>query len=135
MKNRTRFSPPAVGASALLVSLSLMVLCVFALLGLSSAQAEHRLAEASANATAAYYTADLQAEEIFARLRCGELPDGVAIDGNTYAYTCPISEYQFLSISVKKEAQSWKILSWQVIAMEPQEIQTAPTLWDGGDNL
>ena len=135
MKNRTRFSPPAVGASALLVSLSLLVLCVFALLGLSSAQAEHRLAEASANATAAHYTADLQAEEIFARLRCGELPDGVAIDGNTYAYTCPISEYQFLSISVKKEARSWKILSWQVIAMEPQEIQTAPTLWDGGDNL
>lgn len=135
MKNRTHFSPPAVGASALLVSLSLLVLCVFALLGLSSAQAEHRLAEASANTTTAYYTADLQAEEIFARLRCGELPDGVAIDGDTYAYTCPISEYQFLSISVKKEAQSWKILSWQVIAMEPQEIQTAPTLWDGGDNL
>lgn len=135
MKKRTRFSPPAVGASALLVSLSLLVLCVFALLGLSSAQAEHRLAEASANATAAYYAADLQAEEIFAQLRSGELPRGVKCDGSTYSYTCPISEHQFLSISVMKEAQSWKILSWRVIAMEPQEIQTAPTLWDGGDNL
>lgn len=135
MKNRTRFSPPAVGASALLVSLSLLVLCVFALLGLSSAQAEHRLAEASANATAAYYAADLQAEEIFARLRSGEVPDGVTSEGNTYSYTCPISEYQFLSISAMKEAQSWKILSWRVIAVEPSEIQTAPTLWDGGDNL
>ena len=135
MKNRTHFSPPAVGASALLVSLSLLVLCVFALLGLSSAQAEHRLAEASANATAAYYAADLQAEEIFAHLRSGELPDGVTCEGDTYSYTCPISEYQFLSISVMQEAQDWKILSWRVIAVEPSEIQTAPTLWDGGENL
>ena len=135
MKKRTRFSPPAVGASALLVSLSLLVLCVFALLGLSSAQAEHRLAEASVKATAAYYAADLQAEEIFARLRCGELPDGVTRDGSTYAYTCAISEYQYLAVSVEKRLESWQILSWRVIAIEPQEIQTAPTLWDGGDNL
>ena len=135
MKKRTRFSPPAVGASALLVSLSLLVLCVFALLGLSSAQAEHRLAEASANATAAYYAADLQAEEIFSKLRCGELPDGVTCDGSTYAYTCAISEYQYLAVSVEKRLESWQILSWRVIAIEPQEIQTAPTLWDGGDNL
>ena len=135
MKKRTRFSPPAVGASALLVSLSLLVLCVFALLGLSSAQAEHRLAEASANATAAYYAADLQAEEIFSKLRRGELPDGVTCDGSTYAYTCAISEYQYLEVAVEKRAERWQILSWRVIAIEPQEIQTAPTLWDGGDNL
>lgn len=135
MKKRTRFSPPAVGASALLVSLSLLVLCVFALLGLSSAQAEHRLAEASANATTAYYAADLEAEEIFTRLRRGELPDGVTCDGSTYAYTCAISEYQYLEIVVEKTANSWQILSWQIIAMEPLVAQTAPTLWDGGDNL
>ena len=135
MKKSTRFSPPAVGASALLVSLSVLVLCVFALLSLSSAQAEYRLAESSANATANYYAADLQAEEIFAQLRSGEIPPQVTCQDNTYHYTCPISEYQFLLVSVAKDAGNWKVITWNVVSLEPSEVQTTPTLWDGGDIL
>ena len=135
MKNRTRFSPPAVGASALLVTLALLVLCVFALLSLTSAQAEHRLAAASANATAAYYAADLQAEEIFSQLRAGELPSQVTRDGNTYTYTCPISHNQHLSVALRFENGSWEILSWQAVATEREQTQTEPTLWDGGESL
>ena len=135
MKKRTRFSPPAVGASALLVSLSVLVLCVFALLSLSSAQAEHRLATASAEAASAYYAADLQAEEIFCKLRNGEIPPQVTCEGDTYSYTCPISDHQFLQVTVVNDTGHWKVITWQAVSLEPAEIQTAPTLWDGGDNL
>ena len=135
MKKSTRFSPPAVGASALLVSLSLLVLCVFALLSLTSAQAEHRLAESSAKTTVAYYAADLQAEAIFAQLRGGEIPPQVICQGNTYSYTCPISDYQHLLVTVAMDAGNWKVITWNTISLEPEEIQTGPTLWDGGDNL
>lgn len=135
MKKHTRFSPPAVGASALLVSLALLMLCIFSLLSLTSAQAEHRLAQASVRAGSAYYAADLQAEELFARLRAGELPSQVTREGNTYSYECYISDYQVLAVTLCCENGSWEILSWQAVAQTAPESSTTPTLWDGGGSL
>lgn len=135
MKKHTRFSPPAVGASALLVSLALVMLCVFSLLSLTSAQAEQRLARTSVQTTAAYYAADLQAEEIFAKLRAGALPPQVTCDGDLYSYSCSISAHQALAVTLKQENGSWEILSWQAVTVAEPEETTAPTLWDGGGSL
>ena len=81
-----RISPPAIGGSSLLVSFALLALTVFALLSLSTVQAEKRMADAAAQSVTDYYAADLEAERIFARLRSGETVAGVAVDGNVYRY-------------------------------------------------
>ena len=78
-KAKERFSPPAVGGISLLVVFAVLCLTVFALLALATVQADARLAGASAQAVADYYAADCQAQELLARLRCGERPEGVEI--------------------------------------------------------
>ena len=110
MASPKRFSPPTVGGTSLLIIFAVLCLTIFALLAMSTVQADSRLSEVSANASAAYYTADLEAETIFAKLRSGTVPENVRIDGNTYSYTCHISENQDLMISVVKEEGGWKIL-------------------------
>ena len=39
---------------------------------------------------------EVSTEEIFARIRAGEMPEGVTLNGNIYSYTCKISETQTL---------------------------------------
>ena len=60
-------TPPAVGGSSLLVIFVVLCLTIFAVLGLSSVQAEGRLSTASADAVYGYYAADSEAEEILAK--------------------------------------------------------------------
>ena len=56
MKRKSRsLSPPAVGGSSLLVIFSVLCLTVFALLSISTVQADRRLALASAETVKAYY--------------------------------------------------------------------------------
>lgn len=86
MDKRESFAPPAVGGSCLLVIFAVLCLTVFALLSLSTAQANDRLADASVEAVSAYYQADRQAETILAQLRSGQMPQGVTADGATYIY-------------------------------------------------
>ena len=93
---RERFSPPAVGGISLLVVFAVLCLTVFALLALTTVQADVRLADASAQAVEDYYAADCRAQEILARVRNGETPENVEmerVDGVTSVrYACPISE-------------------------------------------
>lgn len=131
MKKQTRFSPPAVGGSSLLVIFAVLTLSVFALLSLSTAQAEKRLSDAAAQSVTAYYGADCQAEEVFARLRNGETVEGVTQDDNIYRYRCYISENQYLAVELKEADGIWQILRWQSIASpEPIKESTLP-VWDG----
>ena len=102
-----RISAPAIGGSSLLVILALLALTVFALLSLSTVQAEKRMADAAARSVADYYAADLEAERIFARLRAGETVDGVAVQGNNYSYGCAISEHQILKVQLEKKEDTW----------------------------
>ena len=71
MRKQEHFSPAAVGGSSLLVIFAVLCLTVFALLSLSSVQAERRLADAATQAVVDYHEADLRAEEILARLNGG----------------------------------------------------------------
>ena len=107
MKQKESISIPAFGGSSLLVIFAVLCLIVFALLSLSTAQAERRLADAAAGAVTEYYAADLQAQEIFARLQSGENIDGVRRSGDRYDYCCRISENQVLEVSVGKTEAGW----------------------------
>lgn len=132
MTDERRSAPPAAGGSALLVIFAVLCLTVFALLSLSTVQADGRLADASAQAVADYYAADCAAEEILARIRAGEVPAGVSVQGERYAYTCPVSETQSLEVEVRVSGETYEVLRWQTVSTARWEPDQSLDLWDGG---
>lgn len=129
---KERFSPPVTGGSSLLVVFAVLCLTVFALLGLSTVQADGRLSDASAQAVSDYYEADCQAEAVLARLRAGERPADVTVSGDEYAYTCPVSETQALEVRVRLEEDgAWTVQRWQMVSTVQWEADEQMDLWDG----
>jgi len=128
--DKERLSPPALGGSSLLVVFAVLCLVVFALLSLSTVQAERRTSNAARDAAAAYYSADLEAERIFARLRSGEEIPGTLREDGTYSYGCTISENQMLIVELAKDESAWRILRWQSVARQGEVDETLP-VWDG----
>ena len=130
MKKHHQFATPAIGGSALLVMFAVLCLTVFALLSLSTVQAEKRMADAAVQNVCDYYEADLEAEKIFARLRNGETVSGVQTDGNTYRYHCMITENQLLNVELREDEDGWKVCLWQVVARSRPISETLP-VWNG----
>lgn len=131
MKKKDRdIQPPAVGSSSLLVAFALLCLTVFALLSLSTVQAEKRLSQSSAQAVESYYRADCQAEEIFARLRSGELPKEVTLSQGVYRYSLPIGENLALQVELTRAGDTWTVLRWQTMAPET-ELDDGLPVWNG----
>ena len=124
-------APTAVGGSSLLVIFAVLCLAVFAVLGLSSVQAEGRLSKASAEAVRAYYEADCEVEEMLAQLRQGNVPEGVIADGNRYRYECAVSETQRLAVEVELEDGVYWILRWQTESGFSWPEENELNLWDG----
>ena len=134
MDKNTRFSLPVVGGSSLLVIFAVLCLTVFALLGLSTVQADGRLSQATAQSVAAYYEADCQAEELFARLRNGEMPAGVKpcdCEEEGYTYTCPVSETRQLCVELHCTGDKWTVLRWQTESIAEWENNESLNVWDG----
>ena len=115
MKNNKHSAPPVVGGVSLLIIFAVLCLIIFSLLTISTAMAESRLSTANAEAVESFYEADLQAEEIFAQLRAGQLPDGVTVDGNFY-YSCPVSSTLSLNVTLYNDGQNWTVLQWQTVS-------------------
>lgn len=132
MKKQSKISIPAVGGVSLLVIFAVLCMTVFALLSLSTAQAEKRAADAAAQAVTQYYAADLQAQEIFARLKTGQSVSGVQEEENRFSYRCVISEHQVLAVELECADGNWRVLRWQVIADAETENGTLP-VWDGSE--
>ena len=137
-KRREIFSPPAVGGISLLVAFAVLCLTVFALLSLTTVQADARLAEASARAVEEYYAADCAAQEILARLRNGETPveaESHSYDswhrGTRYTYAVPISDSQELQVEVLLDGEDCEILRWQAQYTGEWETVEGLDIWDG----
>lgn len=131
MNERQRFSPPAVGGSSLLVIFAVLCLTVFAMLALSTVQANGRLSDASAEAVTSYYAADAQAEAILAQLRAGRVPEDVTVTGETYTYTCPISDTQALEVEVRVSGTDYEVLRWQSVSTADWQADESLHVWDG----
>ena len=131
MSKRQSSQAPVVGGSSLLVIFAVLCLTVFAMLSLSTVQADSRLSDASAEAVSDYYAADCRAEEILAQLRGGEIPDGVSVEDDVYSYTCPISQTQKLQVEVRFEGELWEVLRWQAISTAQWNEDETLSLWDG----
>jgi hypothetical protein len=131
MDKRIRVFPTAVGVASLLVIFACLCLAVFALLTLSTVRASESLSTGRVAATLGYYNADCQAEEILARLRCGEVPDGVEECGGVYTYSCPISSTQELTVQVELHGAQYKILRWQAVSTTEWQADETINVWDG----
>ena len=131
MDEKRRFSPAAVGGSSLLVIFAVLCLTVFALLGLSTVQAGGRLSQTMADSVSAYYEADCMAEEIYARLRSGELPAEVTRAEDTYTYACPVSGTNELQVELQKNGDQWNVIRWETVSTVEWESDDSLELWDG----
>lgn len=132
MKKQESFSPTAVGGSSLLVIFAVLCLTVFALLSLSSVQAERRLADAATQSVVDYYEADLKAEEIFARLRCGEKIDEIEEKDGNYHFEVPISGRQSLAVTLTRKGDTWSVLRWQAVTVE-DALDDSLNVWKGSE--
>lgn len=128
MSKKSSFPVP-VGASSLLVIFAVLCLTVFALLTLSTMEADVKMADENMKVVTQYYEADYKAEEIIAKIRRGEDVKGVIKQENVYAFSCDISETQVLSVVVKKEKNRIRILQWQEIAIEEWNPQEYIKVW------
>ena len=132
MKKRNNISVPAIGSSSLLVIFAVLCLTVFSLLSLNTVLAEQRLSESYEQATESWYAADLQAQEIFAKLRAGQTVPGVACSENQYTYSVPVSEHQTLQVILRNQNGSWEVISWQTVA-HPEEGDSTLPVYKGGN--
>lgn len=130
MNKPNRPSPGILGSSSLLVSFAVLMLAVLAMLSLSTALAQQRMAQSSYQAVTDYYAADLEAETVFTRLRSGEIPSGVTQTDSQYHYSVPISENQTLYVTLQRTDSTWQVLRWQAVA-HPDTVQETLSLWDG----
>lgn len=132
MENKKdRVAVPAIGGSSLLVIFAVLCLTVFALLSLSTVKAGDRLSDASAEAVAAYYAADCQAEEVLARLRSGENVESVSWNGDIAVYDCPVSQTQTLHVEVRVDGEDYTVLRWQMASTTEWETEDSLMVWDG----
>ena len=111
MKNK-RNSAPIVGGTSLVTVFAVVCLVVFTLLTLSTVIASQNLATASHDAVKGYYNADAQAEAIFSKIRSGNIPDDVTVDGDIYSYQCNISDTQAISVVLEYSDDQWDIIKW-----------------------
>jgi len=127
-----REAPPAVGGSSLLVIFAVLCLTVFALLSLSTVQADRRLAEASAEAVQKYYEADVKAEVLLASIRQGQvLAEAVEKNGEVYYYRQKVSEVQALEVEVKVSDEEYEIMRWQLVSTTEWEEDDSMDVWSG----
>ena len=131
MKKKQRSQPSVVGGSSLLVIFSVLCVAIFALMSLSSATGDTNLNDRSLETVAGYYAADTQAEELLARLRQGEVPEGVTEADGVYSYTCPITDTQELRVEVRVSGTEYEILRWQSASAVEWELDEHVNVWSG----
>ncbi len=136
--DKQKFSPPMVGGSSLLVIFAILCLTIFALLSLSTVQADERLGKAAADAVVGYYDADRNAELILARLRHGDVPDTVKLTetevGVTAEYACRISDTQTLYVTVNFNGalgDEYTVTRWQAVSTALWQPDDDIKVWDG----
>ena len=123
--------PPVVGGSSLLVMFAVLCLTVFALLCLSTARSGERLSEKSAAAAEGYYAADCRAEELLARLRAGQRPEGIREENGVFSYACTISDTQILAVDVMVDGEDYTVLRWQAVSAAEWQADESLPVWTG----
>ena len=142
MKQKTRGI--GVGTISLVMIFAVLCLTVFAMLTLSSSNAEKILADRSSAFVKSYYEADSFATKIRAAIfdsyKRGVFPeslDSIEIDyelsGDVIiaSYTCEVNEVQELLVRLKLEGGIDTVLEWKVGYSQNWEFDDSITVWDG----
>jgi hypothetical protein len=66
-----------------------------------------------------------------ARLRSGELPPEVTVQGNEYYYVCTVSDTQQLEVEVRIDGSAYTILRWQTVSVAEWEPDYGLSVWNG----
>lgn len=131
MGNKAFRFPTGVGICSLLVIFAVLCLSVFGMLSLSEAQTQKTLGDKTQQSIQAYYTADCHAQEILAKLRLGEIPQGVTGENGDYSYCCEISDTQVLMVRVEIQGESYHIRRWQVVSAAQWQPEEKLPVWTG----
>lgn len=131
MKKKEPVSFPGVGLSSLLVIFAVLCLAVFSLLAVSTARADERLSGQYKAAVLGYYQAEREADTLIARLRSGDIPQGISCENGVYAFRCPISDTQALEVAVRLEGGDYEILRWQTVSVTQWQAEEKLPVWDG----
>ena len=117
MKDKKRVTGSPIGGTFLLVIFSVLCLLVFSILTVTTALAEKKLSDSAADSVEAYYKADLQAEEIFADLRGGTVPEEVKVQNGLYSFSCEVSAGTSLDVVLKCADGKWTVLQWKTVSL------------------
>lgn len=120
----------AMGLSALIVIFAVVTLALFSALSVSTAMGQKRLGEKTRASTVEYYDADSRAQQLLARLRAGEQPQGITRQGDIYSYRCPMGENRYLAVQVQLIGTNYRVLRWQVCTEAWQAEEHLP-VWKG----
>ena len=132
MRDKRKRSPLLIGGSSLLTIFAVLCLTVFAVLSMATVQANGRLGDRAADAVLHYYAADCRAEDLLARLRAGEQPEGVSrMDDGRYTYACPISDSQTLAVEVALDGSNYTIVRWRAVSTADWQADDKLPVWDG----
>lgn len=102
------------GAATLVAVAVILALAAFASMCLSTASADQKILFRMLDADDAWHEADAEAMRTLARLRSGEIPEGVSRNGNAYAYETEIDASRSLYVEAEIEDDgSYRILSWR----------------------
>lgn len=117
-----RASPAGIGVITILTVLLTLTLGTFAMLTLSSANADLRLSKAAADKTRVYYEADARAARIFAEFSAGSEA--------SLETSVPISETQELILRFSRHGGHAVIDCWRVSVTEETPDDSLP-VWTG----
>ena len=71
-------------------------------------------------------------EEILARLRAGETPDGVTGEDGVFSYACSIDDGRALQVRVRLDGTDYAVLQWQAVSTAPWQADDDLPVWQGG---
>lgn len=128
------------GTVTLVMLFSVMCLCVFALLSLSTARSELNLSTRYADSVKAYYEADTQAVYLQNRLISAvnleatlrRISDGgydIRYERGLISYSVPVDDN--LTLMVELSGTDYTPITWQVVATGAWEADDHIEVWDG----
>ncbi len=137
-----------VGSASVVVIFAVVCLTVFSVLSLSTASAEKKLVEKSAQSVSDYYSADLLCAETASDLKKATLiaqheeaifltAKAMGVD-TTYkngifyfSYAKPIDENQELRVTLSIKDDKMTVLQWQVFSVGSWIPSDSVDVWDG----
>lgn len=136
-----------VGMVTIVVVFTVLCLTIFAVLALSTADGERRLAEKYAASVTEYYAADLAASETAAQFvglspaSASALADTLGFtaetraDGVEISYLTPVNEGQALYAALRVTAAGTTRVCWQLVETGTWQPETGERVWTGEDIL